>query len=122
MPLPTEKLTAISSQATIKKGSVKMVQQDLSNGEPASFKDRYTPFPILFSEFKYNSSASLLEQLDREGPALLTVEGVPTFVVLTVADYEAFKPLVPDKTPRLRRIEGILYREVGKRGANGPYQ
>jgi len=90
------------------------MQQDLSNGDPKNFKDRYTPSLMTFTEFKYNSSGSLLEQIDREGVKFLTVEGEPTFIFMNIADWEALKPNTPDKTPRMRRIEGILYREVGK--------
>lgn len=90
------------------------MQKDLSNGDPKNFKDRYTLQDITYSEVKYTSAQDLLEQLDREGIKRVTADSVPHFVLMTIADFEALRPNTPDKTPRLRRIEGILYREVGK--------
>jgi len=46
------------------------------------------------------------------GAHILTVDGVEMFVILNLDNYYALLPVKPTRQPKMRRIGGVLFREV----------
>lgn len=69
---------------------------------------------IRYSDLRYSAARHTKELLQKEGKVVVTADGRPTYICMSIENYVASLPVNqhPPRQPKMVRLEGVLYREV----------